>query len=139
MSTVLTADRVEKVFMDCLYRDGEDTSSHVAAPGINHPVGFNPERLEQHRGDVLEMLGELPEQFRKDGGGGWTFLNACEDRHGEQWTGLHMRMEQLFQLGEALGAAKCQLPREMWPALPGGVPYYVVLEFTQAIDSEAAA
>jgi hypothetical protein len=35
-------------------------------------------------------------------------------------------MEHLFQLGLAAGYVKPLLPREMWAAFPGGVPYYVV-------------
>jgi hypothetical protein len=72
------------------------------------------------------MLAELPDMFKESGGGGWSFLNACDDRHGNQWTGLHQRMEQLFQLGIGIDKVECQLPREVWPALPGGMPYYIV-------------
>lgn len=72
------------------------------------------------------MLDKLPEQFHEATGGGWSFLNACNDRHGNQWTGLHQRMEQLFQLGIALGRVSYCLPREFWSAMPGGVPYIVV-------------
>jgi len=55
-----------------------------------------------------------------------SFLNACQDRNGNQWTDLHQRMEQLFVLGQAAGFVSCLLPRDMWAALPGGMPYYVV-------------
>ncbi len=126
-TTVLNAERVNAIFMDCLFRDGEDTSKHVKAEGIVRNVGFHPERLESHRAEVEAMLNELPEQFHKKSGGGWSFLNACNDKHGNQWTGLHQRMEQLFQLGIGIGTVQCQMPREMWPVLPGGMPYYVII------------
>lgn len=126
MDTVLSADRVSQIFLDCLYKDGEDTSSHVKAEGITSTVGFNPDRLNSHKAEIEAMLGELPDEFKKSGGGGMSFLNACNDKHGNQWTGLHRTMEQLFQLGIAIGKVECQLPREMWQALPGGMPYYVV-------------
>jgi hypothetical protein len=35
-------------------------------------------------------------------------------------------MAQLFALGLGIGMVECQLPRELWDMLPGGVPYYVV-------------
>ncbi len=124
--TKLSADRLDSVFRDCLFREDEDHSDSVPAPGIQCPVGFHPGRLASHRGEISEMLAELPDQFRRSGGGGWSFLNACVDRSGEQWTGLHQRMEQLFQLGEATGLVKCLLPREAWSVLPGGLPYYSV-------------
>ena len=124
--TALSAGHVNTVFMDCLFRDGEDTSQHVKAEGIVRNVGFHPERLESHRAEIVAMLDELPEQFHEKSGGGWSFLNACNDKHGNQWTSLHQTMEQLFQLGIGIGKVKSLMPREMWGGLPGGMPYYVV-------------
>ena len=72
------------------------------------------------------MLAELPNQFQADKGGGWSFLSACDDRNGHQWTDYHQRMEQLFQLGLALGLVRCPVPRDAWSMLPGSMPYYVV-------------
>ena len=126
MSTKLTAENVVKVFEDCLFHDGEDTNNHVKAEGITMTVGFHPGRLDKHRKKIEAMLQELPNEFQKSGGSGWSFLNACMDKHGNQWTGLHRTMEQLFLLGIAIGKVQCQLPKEMWSALPGGMPYYVV-------------
>lgn len=123
---VLSAEVVETVFRDCLFQEGEDTSHAVMAEGITTAVGFHPDRLESHRTEIEAMLDELPDEFKQSGGGGWSFLNACNDKHGEQWTGLHQRMEQLFQLGMAIGRVKLQSPRWMWSALPGGMPYYVI-------------
>lgn len=123
----LDSSRVESIFRDCLFRDGEDTSKHVRAEGITCSVGLHPERLQSHRNEIIGMLEELPNNFHERTGGGWSFLNACQDRNGRQWTGLHLRMEQLFQLGIAVGRVKCLLPRQLWSFLPGGMPYYVVL------------
>ena len=128
MSTqiILDPEQVNAIFMDCLFKEGEDTSKHVKAEGITKNVGFHPERLEGHKAEIATMLDELPDEFKESGGGGMSFLNACNDKHGNQWTGLHQRMEQLFQLGIGVGKAKLLMPREMWSALPGGMPYYVV-------------
>lgn len=122
----LTAERVETIFKDCLYGEGEDTTDHVKAPGITSNVGFHPGRLAGHKAAIEEMLDDLPDSFKKTGGGGMSFLSACEDRHGAQWTGFHQRMEQLFQLGVAVGKAALVFPREKWARLPGGMPYYLV-------------
>lgn len=124
--TKLDSARVEAIFFDCLFRDGEDTSNHVKAQGITRSVGFHPERLAIHKKEVAAMLEELPDEFQKSGGGGMSFLNACNDKHGNQWTGMHQTMEQLFQLGIGIGKVECLLPREMWEVLPGGMPYYLV-------------
>jgi hypothetical protein len=124
--TALDPERVNAVFVDCLFKEGEDTSKHVKAGDIVRNVRFHPERLESHRAEIVAMLDELPDEFKESGGGGMSLLNACNDKHGNQWTGFHQRMEQLFQLGIAIGKAKCLLPREMWKALPGGMPYYII-------------
>lgn len=126
MSQQLTAERVTEVFLDCLFQDGDDNINHVKVEGIRGDVGFHLARLESHKAEVEAMLDELPDDFKKSGGGGMSFLNACYDKHGEQWTGLHQTMEQLFLLGMAVGKAKLLAPREMWELLPGGMPYYVV-------------
>lgn len=125
-SDVLTADRVNSTFIDCLFKDGEDTSNYIAAEGITLTVGFHPDRLEKHRHEIHDMLSELPDEFKTSGGGGYTFLNACLDRHGNQWTGMHQTQEHLVQLGIAIGEVEYCLPREAWMALPGGMPYFMV-------------
>ena len=54
-TNILTADRVNSIFMDCLFKDGEDTSGHIVAEGIVQTVGLHPGRVEVHhlRGDAL--------------------------------------------------------------------------------------
>ena len=126
MSNKLTAQKVETIFMDCLFKEGEDTSDYIKAEGVMRIVGFHPKRLASHKTEIDEMLGGLPDEFQKSGGGGWSFLNACNDKNGNQWTGLHQTVEQLFLLGIATERVKIQLPREVWAALPGGMPYLVV-------------
>lgn len=134
--SALTADRVEAVYAACLYTDDETVDwdgtpeglpeGTIVTDGILNQTGFHPGRVNAHHEDILAMLAELPIQFRRDGGGGWSFLQACDDRNGEQWTGFHRTMDMLFQLGMAIGAVKYILPRAMWGALPGGMPYLVV-------------
>ena len=72
------------------------------------------------------MLAELSDDFKTSGGGGMSFLNACMDKHGNQWTGMHLRQEQLVQLGIAIGEVEYAASREMWRLFPGGMPYFVV-------------
>jgi hypothetical protein len=105
-----------------------DDSGTVVEGGIA-PVRLDVEKLETHRAEVAEMLGNLPIGFLPEaegGGGGWSFLQACMDRDGEQWTGRLMVMNQLFTMGCALKLVTLLLPREMWDILPGGMPYYTV-------------
>ncbi len=122
----LTSERVETVFLDCLFRDDEDTAAAVKVKGIMQNFGFHPDRLKEHEEEIYAMLKQLPDEFQKDGGGGMTFLNACVDKNGIQW-GEHRNMEQLFTLGIAIKKAIFPVPRALWSALPGGMPYVGVL------------
>lgn len=119
---VLTADRVHELFRRCLVpgQDGTEVT------GIVTRARFSPQALDECAGQVRELLAELPDEFRRTRGGGWSFLNACNDRHGHQWTGFHRAMEELFMLGLGTGLAAELLPREAWPSLPGQMPYYVL-------------
>ena len=121
----LTAENVELVFGKCLLGSG-DPAKIVAAEGIVNTFGFNRDEISKYEGSIVEMLECLPDQFQQEKGGGWSFLNACNDKHGRQWTGLHVTMEKLVALGLAAGRARYLMPRDMWKAFPGGVPYFVV-------------
>lgn len=122
----LTATNVHEVFMKCLFADGEDTAAHVVAEGVMNKVGFHPIRLEENKANIAAMLNNLPDNFRKDGGGGWSFLNACEDKNGNQWADLHSTIDELVMLGNGIGRLSFLMPRELWSTLPGGMPYFVV-------------
>lgn len=129
---LISADRVEEILRDCLYRPDEMAEGDevpegtVIVEGIINTFGFHPQRLESHRGEVRDMLMNLPTQFRQSEDGGWSFLNACQDRNDVQWTGLHRTMDHLVVLGIGLSLADWSLPRDIWSALPGGMPYFVV-------------
>jgi len=125
---VITTSKVEEIFRDCLWRDDDD-GERLEIEGIVHTMIFEAHRLESHRDEVKHMLSELPNEFRdsaEGGGGGWTFLNACNDRNGHQW-GEHLYMEQLMTMGIGLGLVYYLLPRELWPSLPGSMPYFTVV------------
>ena len=122
----LEAATIEAIFNDSLFQAGEDTEDRVEARGIMTNVGFHPQRLESHRDAIRELLLELPDDFHAGKGGGTTFLNACVDRHGRQWTGLHLIMERLVLLGLATGQMRFTMPRDIWEVLPGSMPYVTV-------------
>lgn len=121
------AARVEAVLKDCLYRDDEFTGNDpppdaVRADGVVSNYAFNPQRLAAHKADIAAMCNELPDTFQKSKGGGWSFLNLCMTKGGDQW-GEHRNCEQLVVLAIASGQGSYPLPREYWSALPGSVPY----------------
>lgn len=111
-----------EAFMDCLFKEGEDTTNYVKVEGIVNVFGLHPQRLEEKRELVTALLAELPEEFKE----GWTFLNLCTTKDGEQWTGMHNVCEQLVVMAIGLGLMEYTMPRAMWVILPGGVPYLTV-------------
>lgn len=120
----LTADNVEAVVKDCLFNEDEDTSALVRGDTVQGIFGFHPERLESHREEVKSMLEQLHDNFRASKGGGWSFLNMCERADGVHW-GKHRSCALLIALGDALKLTSFPMPRELWPVLPGGVPYVI--------------
>ena len=128
MIVTLTPEAVSALMSDVLFRDNEPQDKAVLVDGITRKFGFHPERIAARKAEIIELLNELPSQFHEKMGGGWSFMKACVDRHGTQWTGMQLRVEELFCLGMAVHRVVCLVPRDLWPALPGGMPYYMVTE-----------
>lgn len=102
-----------------------DNPNNVVVAGVVYKYTFDKSKLVEHRKEIIDLLAELPDNFRKQSGGGWSFLNVCEDKHGRLW-GEHIHVDLLMSMGIAIGVVEYLMPREMWPILPGSVPYYVV-------------
>jgi len=117
----LTSDNVHEVLMECLFKEGEDTSRAIIVHGVKLHIGFHPERLEDYKPDIADLVDELPKEFKD----GWSFLNACMTKDGRQW-GEHEDVDALLCLGLATGKITLLLERELWQALPGSLPYFQV-------------
>jgi hypothetical protein len=128
---MLRADVVHNIFVDCLYREDEmrGISIHELAEsahghGVVHKVvPLHPERLATHKEEINDLLDELHNDFKE----GMSFLKMPFDKHNHQW-GEHPNCEELLILGDAIGRIEFCLPRDMWSALPGGVPYFFLLD-----------
>ena len=116
------SELTSNAFMDCLLEEGEDTTNHVKVEGLTSMFGLHPQRLEEKRELVTALLAELPAEFKE----GWSFLNLCTTKDGEQWTDMHLVCEQLVVMAIGLGLMEYCMPREMWVILPGGVPYLMI-------------
>lgn len=118
--------RVAELYGECLLNDADDP---VDVEGIVHPCRFSAAKLQEHKAEIARMLDQLQDPFKpldEGGGGGWSFLNVCQDRDGNLWTGVHWTCEMLIQLGIGTGQASWLGSRELWPAFPGGLPYVSV-------------
>jgi hypothetical protein len=122
---ILSGKRVADLVRECLPEEKGDPAVTKLVTGLTRTYGFVPESLEAHRSEIEAMIRELPDAFLDGpgGGGGYTFLGLCEDRHGRQWTDFHLDMEGLVCLAMAIGKAEFCMPREFWSAFPGGAPY----------------
>lgn len=135
---VLSAEAVRKVVTAALFTEDEmeggQPDHYVVGKGIMRSFAFHPKRLHEQRMAVAAMLRELPEGFRETKGGGWSFLNFCEDCQGRIWTGEHRVCDDLIAIGSALGLVRIldMIPAHM---LPGGVPYVTILK--TAYEGEA--
>ncbi len=124
----LTSSDVEKIFIDCLFSEGENTSESVIVEGVRSNMGFHPDRILEHREEIINLVNELPDDFRAGSkAGGQSFLNAMVDKYNNHW-GEHQSVEQLVCLGLAVGVIKYLMPKEMWTMLPGGMPYFQVVD-----------
>jgi hypothetical protein len=127
----LTSEAAYELVAACMFPGGECNGNRgkgVTVPMIMATYRFDPDRVEANKPLVRELLAQLPVQFRPApvGGGGWSFMNACLREDGTQWTGEHRVMEGLFAVGMAAGFVSCPIGRDLWAALPGGMPYYIV-------------
>jgi hypothetical protein len=129
----LTAENVDTIFRDCLFDESEfeggkpKMKEFPIGEGVVLKAGFHPTRLLNHTAEIIDMLSQLPIPFGEKTGGGWTFLNACMGKDEEVW-GEHSNVDQLLTLGLAIGKIKYTMPRDMWKVLPGGLPYFTVME-----------
>lgn len=113
------AEKVHALVEACL--NGKEEGALIIE-GVIRKFGFSPEKIAAHKEEIRALLDDMPDEFHMGKGDGWSFLNLCNDKHGEQWA-EHPTMEALVALGEAAGMAKYLMPREMWQVLPGGMPY----------------
>lgn len=133
----LTANNVHETFMKCLFKDAEPKENYVEARGVNLHIGFHPARLHENKEKILSMLDGLPDNFKEGLGGGWSFLNACNDKNSNQWADMHQTIDELLCLGIAIKAVKFQVPREMWGMFPGGMPYFSVCTPDEVVEEKA--
>lgn len=103
-------------------RDVPDNA--VMSNGVTRMYGFHPDRLEEKRQEIIDLIEEIVDDgFLVDKGGGQSFLNLCKDRSGNQWTGFHLVMEAFLCLAQSLKLAGFCAPYEMWNMFPSGMPY----------------
>lgn len=125
---VLTVDAVMEIWNACVAAPGDPEDDQVRIDGASMDGRFSRTRLLNHRMRLRTMLVELPDNFLQSGGGGWTMLNGCVDRHQRFWTSDQRTVDRLVILGIGAGVANWTLERNLWDLLPSGMPYFQVLD-----------
>ena len=138
----LSTTIVQTIFLACLYMPEEvegltePPEGCIVVNGVVTNAGFNPERIAKYSFLIEHLLLQLPANFMRSAGGGWSFLEACNDKDGRQWTSFHKSMDELFCLGIAAKKAEFLLPRDMWAVLPGGMPYVIINDIEPPVEKE---
>ncbi len=132
MGHKLTVENLEQLMSECIYSEAElrDVAGvpkgALKITGLARTFALHPVRTKERTSRVNEMLSELPDEFKKADGGGWSFLNMPKRKDGQLW-GEQYQAEALMVLGLAVGSVKYCMPRDLWRSLEGGVPYIQVL------------
>lgn len=119
------AEKVHEITEYCLAEADFSVDDSIVANGLVNNFAFSTSKLKERKQDVIEILAEMHPNFRRDIGGGWTFLNLPMDKNDHHWC-EQPTAEKLVALGIGLGLVKYSFPRELWNNLPGGVPYIVI-------------
>ena len=132
---MLDAKEIHEVFMDCFYEDeeidqaeleGGEMTPLLKLEGCMVNVGFDPARVQKNQEKIEAFLNEVPNIFYT----GANFTMLYMDKDGNHW-GEHKNCDELLILGLAIDRFHYLLPREVWKALPGGMPYIKLDEFKE--------
>jgi hypothetical protein len=125
------AAQVDAIVRECLYPE-EITgipADAVVVKGIMRDFAFDPKAVAVQKPKIAALIDQIvADPFYADKGGGMSFLNLCMTKDDDHWA-EHPTMEVFYVLSAAIGRAKFCMPQDMWPMLPGGMPY---IQFTRA-------
>lgn len=120
----LNSANVNKLFANCILNNEMQNHQHaLRVDGVLSSAVFYLPALQKETPAIELLINQLPNIFKNEGEKGGSFLQMCEDYNGELWTGEHAVMERLLLLGIAIGKMGFLLPKPLWAALPGGMPY----------------
>lgn len=135
----LTADNVRKTINACLHTGDHPKEENslkvfidyldksVMGRGIKNIFMFNKEKVKEKEADIISMLDQLPDGFKRSKGGGWAFVNLCMNNKDEQWCDLHDTMDELVALGVAIERVKFMGGIDT-KLMAGGLPYVMYID-----------
>lgn len=124
----LTNHNVVQVAMACSVHNGDSRKGCNTVRCIMLTFHWIPSCLKSHRDDIVCLLRQLPDSFRKkpDGSGGASFTDACLNNKGQKW-GDAVDAETLIGLGMGIDVVQL-LPatKGHWRFLKDSMPYVIV-------------
>lgn len=119
----LTEATVDRIYKDCLAtrEDIENEDDYTKAEGIDSVSFFNTEKLNNHKNEVKELVGQIRCIDK-----GISFLNMSFDHNGSHTTSYKSHMCQLIKLGVASGFLQYTVDRQCIDNLPVYVPFIVL-------------
>lgn len=117
------ASEVHSLMSECL-AEQFDSDGVIKVDAVVSSFAFDGAKINARSERIKALLSVMHSNFHKQHGGGWSFLQLPMDADGIQW-GEQLEAEALVALAIAAGMGQFTLPRDMWSALPGGVPYVV--------------
>jgi len=117
------AAHVDAMVKHSLFSQGEEERDRVIVDGFVQTFAFHRDRLEANRSAIKILIRDVVDDtFLLGGGGGNTAIYLTVDRTGQNWAD-QATAEAFFCLAAGLGLATYSVPRELWVAMPGGMPY----------------
>lgn len=139
------AVRVDALLKLCLFAtvhgedkvQGLDPDTFVALPdalltrAVIHAFGFSKTALDKYKEHIMKELAGMQDTFFQTPDGGMSMLAMVYDRNEVHWA-EHRNAEALIALGLGIEMVSFILPREMWNAFPGSMPYIVINDEVKA-------
>lgn len=136
----LSSKNVHRILERCLLTEDEvqadrkgraEPKGSIVVEGVHNTFVLHRNRLRGAKYELALMLEELDDEFKTNGGGGWSTTKANITKDGREWGEFHD--VEIFVI-LCIGAGLCHfpIPRPRWSVLPGGMPYLT-------IDSKACA
>lgn len=101
---MIYAERVESMYLDCLYTFQDETRLYwmvIDPNGLR--VCLHPARVGKHLGEIESVLSMFPHKFYAVNGAGAPLHQACIDNTGNVWATDYSLVNKIFVLGIAIG------------------------------------
>lgn len=120
----------------CLFSQSQinepSNENAIAIIGEGKKMGLCAAKIARIKNVLTTLLFQLPTEYfdlafkdLKGAGGGFVFVNLCNNYEGNLWTGMQAIMDDLLILGQAAGRVKNLTKSDISDCMPN---YYIILK-----------